>query len=488
MEPAQQRAAEDLAAGSGPWEPESGSPGRRSQAESGEEPSGGGGQLDGNAAGGPRRRRGGAGGFAPPATLAACGTPAGPGRAGSANSLLLRRGRLKRNLSAAAPSLAGAPASSLGTHSLDRKALLLLKPPRQLQPLQPQERDWVRRDLQRGCVHVYERHMNCYLRPVLCTVETTAAEVAARLQQLGHRGGSSVVRMLGKVGPPLPQHSAPEPPAGPAEAPPEPAAEGLRPQPEERPRSRPGTRSGLSGGSCGEAARPHRLLLGSAAEESDFAGGRPSLASSDFSHGAPPAELYLAEPPLSCPSLLGELGPAGSDTESFSPSGESVSDRLDPYSSGGGGSGSSSSEELEVEPAPLDRVEETGAGLGRGPRCLGELSPGRAGGLPAGPAGEREPPAGPLALYVQLHGETSRRLEAHEKPLQIQNDYLSQLGFRDLWRVQEEGMDSETGCLIRFYAGTPDAMPTYLNKDETMGHGPRGNRRWNAFEVQDPGL
>ncbi|EMP36643.1 Zinc finger CCHC domain-containing protein 2 [Chelonia mydas] len=58
----------------------------------------------------------------------------------------------------------------------------------------------------------------------------------------------------------------------------------------------------------------------------------------------------------------------------------------------------------------------------------------------------------PSALYVQFHGETSRRLEAHEKPLQIQNDYLSQLGFRDLWRVQEEGMDSETGCLIRFYA------------------------------------
>uniref|UniRef100_A0A8C0J4F7 PHLPP-like RA domain-containing protein n=1 Tax=Chelonoidis abingdonii TaxID=106734 RepID=A0A8C0J4F7_CHEAB len=102
----------------------------------------------------------------------------------------------------------------------------------------PPERDWVRRDLQRGCVHVYERHMS-YLRPVLCTLETTAAEVAARLLQLGHRGG------------------------------------------------------------------------------------------------------------------------------------------------------------------------------------------------------------------------ISRRLEAHEKPLQIQNDYLSQLGFRDLWRVQEEGMDSETGCLIRFYAGKP---------------------------------
>ncbi|EPY82726.1 hypothetical protein CB1_000632069 [Camelus ferus] len=51
-----------------------------------------------------------------------------------------------------------------------------------------------------------------------------------------------------------------------------------------------------------------------------------------------------------------------------------------------------------------------------------------------------------------LHGETTRRLEADEKPLQIQNDYLFQLGFGELWRVQEEGMDSEIGCLIRFYA------------------------------------
>ncbi|ERE73753.1 PH domain leucine-rich repeat protein phosphatase 1-like protein [Cricetulus griseus] len=58
----------------------------------------------------------------------------------------------------------------------------------------------------------------------------------------------------------------------------------------------------------------------------------------------------------------------------------------------------------------------------------------------------------PPSLYVQFHGETTRRLEADEKPLQIQNDYLFQLGFGELWRVQEEGMDSEIGCLIRFYA------------------------------------
>ncbi|MXQ96363.1 hypothetical protein E5288_WYG022862 [Bos mutus] len=68
-------------------------------------------------------------------------------------------------------------------------------------------------------------------------------------------------------------------------------------------------------------------------------------------------------------------------------------------------------------------------------------------------AAEKAPP--PPTLYVQLHGETARRLEADEKPLQIQNDYLFQLGFGALWRVQEEGLDSEVGCLIRFYAGKP---------------------------------
>ncbi|XP_048794620.1 PH domain leucine-rich repeat-containing protein phosphatase 1 [Lagopus muta] len=352
------------------------------------------------AAGGPRRRRGAAGGSAPPAA------PAAPGGAGG-GSLLLRRGRLKRNLSAAA--------APLGTRSLDRKALLP-KPPRQLQPLQPPERDWVRRDLQRGCVHVYERHANRYLRPVLCTLETTAAEVAARLQQPGPRGGGSggVVRVPGKAGP-----QPPPPEEGLATATAEPTAEG------ERPGNRPGNRRGTRG------APP--------------AGGTEEGGS--LSPAAPPAELYLAGPPLSCPSLLGELGPAGSDCESFSPGAESVSERLDPYSSGGGGS--SSSDELEAEPAPSDGAE-AGAGPGRGRPPPGEPCPGAGGG--------REAPAGPPALFVQLHGETSRRLEGHEKPLRIQNDYLSQLGFRDLWRVQEEGMDAETGCLIRFYAGKPHSI------------------------------
>uniref|UniRef100_A0AAZ3PMJ3 protein-serine/threonine phosphatase n=1 Tax=Oncorhynchus tshawytscha TaxID=74940 RepID=A0AAZ3PMJ3_ONCTS len=61
-------------------------------------------------------------------------------------------------------------------------------------------------------------------------------------------------------------------------------------------------------------------------------------------------------------------------------------------------------------------------------------------------------------LYVQLHGEAVRRLGQDERPLQIQNDFLFKLGFKDPWRVQEEGMNTELGSLLRFYAGKPHSI------------------------------
>uniref|UniRef100_A0A8C9XC22 protein-serine/threonine phosphatase n=1 Tax=Sander lucioperca TaxID=283035 RepID=A0A8C9XC22_SANLU len=61
-------------------------------------------------------------------------------------------------------------------------------------------------------------------------------------------------------------------------------------------------------------------------------------------------------------------------------------------------------------------------------------------------------------LYVQLHGEAVRRLSPDESPLQIQNDFLFKLGFKDPWRVQEEGLNTEIGSLLRFYAGKPQSI------------------------------
>uniref|UniRef100_A0A673YEH1 PH domain leucine-rich repeat protein phosphatase 1-like n=1 Tax=Salmo trutta TaxID=8032 RepID=A0A673YEH1_SALTR len=72
------------------------------------------------------------------------------------------------------------------------------------------------------------------------------------------------------------------------------------------------------------------------------------------------------------------------------------------------------------------------------------------------PGPEKVSPA--PALFAQLHGGAMRRLEDDEKPLQMQNEYLSNLGYGDPWRVQEEGMDPEIGCLIRFYAGKPQCV------------------------------
>uniref|UniRef100_A0A8C7HZL7 protein-serine/threonine phosphatase n=1 Tax=Oncorhynchus kisutch TaxID=8019 RepID=A0A8C7HZL7_ONCKI len=75
-------------------------------------------------------------------------------------------------------------------------------------------------------------------------------------------------------------------------------------------------------------------------------------------------------------------------------------------------------------------------------------------------AGEMADAAGDTSptLYVQLHGEAVRRLGQDERPLQIQNDFLFKLGFKDPWRVQEEGMNTELGSLLRFYAGKPHSI------------------------------
>uniref|UniRef100_A0A8C5PEW6 protein-serine/threonine phosphatase n=1 Tax=Leptobrachium leishanense TaxID=445787 RepID=A0A8C5PEW6_9ANUR len=254
--------------------------------------------------------------------------PAGPSAASSALLLRRRRRRLKRNLSCTAPQ--GAPSPGHGTRSLDRKSLLK---PRQWVQLQTQEREWVRGELRRGCIHVYERHASPGLRPLLCTLDTPAGEVAARLLRPGGAPGS-VLRVLG------PPESAPH-----------------------------------------KLSRKEGCWVAGTGEESRGAA--------------------------------------------------AVCQGLELFHCGAASSSSSSSvEELARDPADSQAVT-----------------------VPARPL-QAMKDAGPLgALYVQLHGESGRRLEPHEKPLQVQNDYLFQLGFRDLCRVQEEGMEPEIGCLVRFYAG-----------------------------------
>ncbi|XP_068092863.1 PH domain leucine-rich repeat-containing protein phosphatase 1 [Hyperolius riggenbachi] len=286
--------------------------------------------------------------------------PAVPQGSSSANSALLlrRRRRLKRNLSAnplgTAPS-PGSPqspaGSSSGSRSLDRKRLLKY---RQWVQLQPQEREWVRGELKRGCLHIYERHASPGLRPLLCTLDTTASEIAARLLRPGG-GSSGVLRVLGC----------------------DPSMEDM-------------------------------------AEAELFSGCGAWVGTPQKMSRQEPGECWEHEPEEECRT-------AG------------VCQGLELFHCGAASSSSSSSvEELSAEP----------------PACLAVTVPARP--LPRSSA----------SLYVQLHGDSSRRLEPHERPLHIQNDYLFQLGFRDLCRVQEEGMEPEIGCLIRFFAGKPSGNGT----------------------------
>ncbi|XP_069814224.1 PH domain leucine-rich repeat-containing protein phosphatase 1 [Dendropsophus ebraccatus] len=291
--------------------------------------------------------------------LPPAGTCQGSSTANSA-LLLRRRRRLKRNLSAN-PVTATAPCTlgpaTPGTRSLDRKTLLKH---RQWVQLQPPEREWVRGELRRGCLHIYERYSSPGLRPLLCTLDTSAGEVAARLLR---PGGSSVLRVLGQT-------------PGAAGSCEERAADGE-----------------LFSGSGTWVGTPHKLSRP----------GTTDCWDSEELSGLPPEE---PRSPAVCQGLeLFHCGVASS-------------------------SSSSSVEELSAEPPPAAAVT-----------------------VPARPLSPVQPRG---ALYVQLHGESSRRLEPHEKPLLVQNDYLFQLGFRDLCRVQEEGMEPEIGCLIRFYAGKPN--------------------------------
>lgn len=57
------------------------------------------------------------------------------------------------------------------------------------------------------------------------------------------------------------------------------------------------------------------------------------------------------------------------------------------------------------------------------------------------------------ALHIQFNGDVIRRLDPYEHPLVLQNEYLAGLGYTDIRRIQEAGLNEETGFLVRFYAG-----------------------------------
>lgn len=466
----------------------------------------------------------------------------GRGSSGNSSSLLLRRRRLKRNLSAtaAASPAAAAPAvpaacganmssalssASLHTRSLDRKALLKH---RQNMQLQSADREWVRADLHRGCVHVHDRLTPSYPRPVLCTLDTTAGEVALRLSKLSSKS-SSVMRLFCKDSSKTDQNGncsvKYEYDGDPCRVKGDlslqrshltslESAE-LRGHPRDRLRlllmedaddmqkqqevdeklfspeseSQDNITCSLSDltsnmDTPNDDDSEHRngldsygLNSGSDVESSAF---------DDLSSGA---RLSEHRDSLSDDMIL------GTEASILSPSFDSATEGHDMYGS--------SSDELELD-CPMSgtamdpisqhhtngiaavtanyntgHLNDMAKNVGPGSRLNTHSLPSSnsASSLSRLCSQDNLPDAPNLhsgqgdvkldlpenqkiesfdsspTLYVQLHGEAVRRLSPDERPLQIQNDFLFKLGFKDPWRVQEEGLNTEIGSLLRFYAG-----------------------------------
>ncbi|XP_046873020.1 LOW QUALITY PROTEIN: PH domain leucine-rich repeat-containing protein phosphatase 1-like [Hypomesus transpacificus] len=435
----------------------------------------------------------------------------------SVNSLLARRRRHKRNLSVGSSKVSSAgvanpthSASPLNTLSLDRKTLL-----RQKHQLYSSDKAWMRADHQRGCIHVHDSLNPSHPRPVLCTLDTTAEEMVCRLGQIAGGKSGTVLRMTHKASACVDlngnrdemfvdnQQCVPEGNSVKSLLP----VSDLYPLEDNR-----SVRSNdilptnnnhnqyyqdsnrisdsllyddkIPSNSSSEACLndnevadlglsgvdSYGLYSGSDMESSTYddlspGGPKSSEQPDSLSHGLPLTADALApspdfdgatrEPdPFESSSDEVDLDGAATRTPAFT-------QRLDiAFTACPGGTGMEETPDDDGTasagdaPCPTAAPGDRGASPLSAKPLLGMAAahgdPGELGGWPD-PLTEAPSPG----LYVQLHGGAVRRLEDDERPLQIQNDYLSNLGFEDPWRVLEEGMNPELGCLIRFYAGKP---------------------------------
>lgn len=470
--------------------------------------------------------------------------PNGPCSASNSSSLLLRRRRLKRNLSAAAVTAATSAvtaacsakmksalsSASLHTRSLDRKTLLKH---RQNMQLQPADREWVRADLHRGSIHVHDRLTPSYPRPVLCTMDTTAGEVALRLSKLCSKS-TSVMRIFCKDSPKIDENGncnvKYEYTENPCEVSEDsnvkcshlPALESteIRAHPNDRLRlllvenaDERQKQQDVDGKLFTPESESHDNITCSMSDlnsnmdtpnddDSEHRNGVDSyglnsgsdVESSAFDDLSSGARLSEHRDSLSDDMVL------GTEASILSPSFDSATEGNDMYGS--------SSDELELDcpassssmdPVTQHHTNGIGAVNVNYKQCnmehLNNMTnnmvpesrlPHSLVNLPASSSGDslsracsagntphiQDPNCGQRALksgltedhngdscdssptlYVQLHGEAIRRLSPDERPLQIQNDFLFKLGFKDPWRVQEEGLNTEIGSLLRFYAG-----------------------------------
>lgn len=428
----------------------------------------------------------------------------------SVNSLLSRRRqRHKRNLSLGAPPTSSSPGvssaetasaapsvSPLSTLSLDRKTFLRQKQSKQLQA---SDKTWVRSDLRRGCIHVHDWLTPSYPRPVLCTVDTTASEVASKLE--GSKAGA-VLRINCKTAAVIDLSDNCKDSNGHADE-----IKSLsdsvdvkNPKAEENEQTKqyyPDTK--LSSNLLDDKTASNSsselclndigvdLSLSVADCYGVYSGSdMESSTCEDFSPGGPRSTELR--------DSLSEGQGLGTDSSVVSPNCDSATEGPDPFES--------SSDEVDLTSSPTHSSSNSAADLPATDPCsassqvtttLDDTEAGTGDNvdtpklikppskcpsssqtrplssqasvqpdleIPGGSKGWPEPinTSPTPALFVQLHGGAVRRLKDDERPLQILNEYLTNLGFEDPWRVQGEGMNPEIGCLIRFYFGKPRSV------------------------------
>ncbi|KAM3619775.1 uncharacterized protein V6R79_013409 [Siganus canaliculatus] len=417
----------------------------------------------------------------------------------SVNSLLSRRRqRHKRNLSLGAPPTSSSPggvasaeasspapsASPLSTLSLDRRTFLRQKQSKQLQAA---DKTWVRSDLRRGCIHVHDWLTPSYPRPVLCTVDTSAKEVASKLE--ASKAGS-VLRINNKSAALVDSSDASKDSNGQAVETKSlsDSVDDIKTKAEETELTKqvhPDLKlsSNLlddnTASNSSSEVHLNDMSLDLSLSVVDCYGvysgsDMESSTCEDFSPGGPWSTEHRD-------SLSDGLG-LGTDSSVLSPNCDSATEGPDPFES--------SSDEVDLTSSPthsagdtpgpetcaapvqvtLDGDSDASKSIKPPSKCpsssqtrpltsqASSVQPEPE--LPGGTRGWLEPinTCPTPALYVQLHGGAVRRLGDDERPLEILNQYLTNLGFEDPWRVQGEGMNPEIGCLISFYFGKPRSV------------------------------
>ncbi|XP_078275804.1 PH domain leucine-rich repeat-containing protein phosphatase 1-like isoform X1 [Rhinoraja longicauda] len=393
------------------------------------------------------------------------------------NSLLLRRRR--RNLSTATP--------CCHTRSLDRKNM----PGLRQRALSATEKEWVRADVQRGCLHIFDRYLSSYLRAVTCTLDTTAAEIAAKLLYPGQQTGRCKVKAISTDSAGIAKLCSMDNTAGERIGAPKKIAPALLARPRQTQslsarseiatnrhgqmciptHGKGGLGTGTNTGKClniytircrnnnATFARVGMSLDNIATKkESNTVNYRQMRSVPAAAREEPKSDSEISKLNFSLSGNTNRLKSLNNslvklmaeDTVAAGrrPSLDSLTAHNE-YVHCDATNGTVTKEECLDKP---ELRQDTLADK----QCLQDFDDGRLKSLTLDTLrmGAYDDMLASM-MYVQLHGETTRRLEPHENPLEIQNEYLFKLGFNDPCRVQEEGMDVEIGCLIRFYAGKP---------------------------------